>query len=116
MLQDGCQVYQGPIRDLGSFFNDLGCNVGKFNNPADYVIKLAQVPELCGEGLTNERLEDNFESRLLPIVTADIQRDQNKFMGISTRLNEFSTGRKANYCKQFAVLFGRNWNYLLRNP
>jgi len=37
-------------------------------------------------------------------------------MGISTRLDAFSQGRKANYCKQFSVLFGRNWDYLLRNP
>ena len=74
---------------MGSFFSDLGCNVGKFVNPADYVIKLAQVPELCADQLTNEMLEENYQTKFKPVVEAEIAKDQNKFSGISTRLDNF---------------------------
>ena len=58
-------------------------------NPADYVIKLAQVPELCAEHLTNDKLDNNFESQMRPEVDAEIAKDQNKFNAISTRLDNF---------------------------
>lgn len=41
VLHDGFTLYQGPLNELGSFFQGLGCNLGKFQNAADYVIKLA---------------------------------------------------------------------------
>ena len=46
LLQDGFEIYQGPINSQLAVYlgKELGCHMGKFTNPADYVIKMAQAP------------------------------------------------------------------------
>ena len=64
LLQDGQQIYQGPILSNNSLYNyivnTLGCQMPKYQNPADYVIKMAQVPALCKEDLTIEILVESY--------------------------------------------------------
>lgn len=61
VLHDGYTVYQGPIKGLSKYFNDLGIDkIGKFTNLADYVIKLSQAPHACLKGLTHQKLYDFY--------------------------------------------------------
>lgn len=41
VLQDGYTIYQGPVQELKNYFTKMGCQIGKFKNPADYIIKMA---------------------------------------------------------------------------
>ena len=53
LLQDGCELYQGPIKAIPAYVRDhLGCEIPMYSNPADYVIKLAQAPQVCNAELT----------------------------------------------------------------
>ena len=55
LLQDGHEIYQGPIKDITKYCAlNLGCVVKKYQNPADYVIKMAQAPERCNKQLSLE--------------------------------------------------------------
>lgn len=39
-----------------------------------------------------------------------------KFQGINTDIDFFGSSRKTGFCTQFIAIFGRNAQYLLRNP
>lgn len=42
LLHDGHQIYQGPVRDIPAYLREhLGCPMPRYQNPADYIIKVA---------------------------------------------------------------------------
>lgn len=44
LLQDGHEIYQGPVdtKSISHYLEQsLGCKMRKFQNPADYIIKMA---------------------------------------------------------------------------
>ena len=68
VLQDGCQIYQGSVVDLPYYMTGLGCKLGRFQNPADVIIKLAQIPELCNKDISNEILEQTYEEKFRAVI------------------------------------------------
>lgn len=45
LLEQGHQIYQGPTRDIKRYLDSiLGCKMPKYQNPADYIIKMGQAP------------------------------------------------------------------------
>jgi ATP-binding cassette, subfamily G (WHITE), eye pigment precursor transporter len=116
VLQDGCQVYQGYVADLPNYFMSLNCKIGKYQNPADYIIKLAQVPELCNPDLDNDKLEQTYESEFRHVIADQIAKDTRKFDGLSTRIDSLGADRTASLLTQFTCCFVRNLQFLLRNP
>ena len=90
--------------------------MGKYQNPADYVIKLAQAPELCNIDLNFEYLIEYYKTNIATNVELRMQKDVGKFENIFTDLEAFGSNRKVSCCTQFLALFKRNCQYLLRNP
>ena len=42
LLEQGHQVYQGPASEIKSYFaSSLNCHLRRFQNPADFIIRLA---------------------------------------------------------------------------
>lgn len=68
LLHDGFEIYQGPINsELAAYLSkELGCHMGKFTNPADYVIKMAQAPQLCNERLNLAGMVNKYHKVMKP--------------------------------------------------
>lgn len=52
MLSEGKTVYNGAVTDVPKFLESLGYNLGKYENPADVMMKMAHEPEKIQKGLT----------------------------------------------------------------
>jgi ABC-type multidrug transport system ATPase subunit len=53
LLHDGHQIYQGPVNEIGRYLSSININMPKFVNMAEFVIKMAQAPNLVRFGLTH---------------------------------------------------------------
>ena len=83
----------------------MNCEVGKYQNPADVVIKLAQVPELCNINIDFESVLKYYETFIKPRINREINHDTNKYMNVSTNFDRLGKDRKSSSCKQFAAIF-----------
>lgn len=79
-----------------------------FVNPADYIIKLAQAPELCNLDLNSDALVHTYDKQLKPFVTDTIKRDTEKFSDLVVTFCEFAATRQIGCFKQFIYLYQRN--------
>ena len=52
LLQDGYQMYQGNIKDIIPYLNSVNIVVPRFKSIAEFVIKMAQAPQMVRFGLT----------------------------------------------------------------
>ena len=68
LLHEGYQVYQGPVSEIQPYLASMGISMGKFMNPADFVLKLTQAPQLVKPGLRISHLYGNYESVLRPNI------------------------------------------------
>ena len=63
LLHDGRQIYQGKVKKVPHYLNThLGCTIKSHQNPADYIVKMAQVPHLCNPQLTFEKLVISYDT------------------------------------------------------
>jgi len=53
--------------------------MSKFQNPADYIIKMAQVPERCNPDLDLNILVETYISKLRPLIEEGISVRENKY-------------------------------------
>ena len=72
VLQDGYTLYQGPVKQISNYFRDLSVSSGKYQNPADTIIKLAQVPELCNMDLSFDILKQYYETKQKETISRQI--------------------------------------------
>ena len=86
LLQDGFQVYQGPVVGAIPIYLEkcLNAPIKKFQNPADYVIKLAQAPHTCRADLTFEQLIASYELNLRSKINEGMEMRQNRYKQIDT--------------------------------
>jgi hypothetical protein len=56
----------------------------RFQNPADYLIKMVQAPFLIDERLTSTKLVSKYKTDLAPIIQAQRDRDMDKYEEIDT--------------------------------
>ena len=57
LLQDGYQIYQGPIRGIPTYLEEkLGCPIKKFSNPSDFLLRMAQQPQTVSADLTLQKM------------------------------------------------------------
>jgi len=63
-----------------------------------------------------DKLKTTFETEQRAVVQKQLLKDQSKCLEVSTNFNQFAEDRKVGMCTQFAQIFKRNWQYLLRNP
>ena len=65
----------------------------QFQNPADYIIKLVQAPELCNLDLNFDKLLDNYDKIYGPMVIDEIKNDLEKCRAIETNFRDFAESR-----------------------
>lgn len=80
------------------------------------MIKLVQAPELCNIDLTFDYLIQHYKNHIRPAIDDKIQRDISKFSGMHTDIEQFGNNRNTGFLTQFTAVYGRNVQYLLRNP
>jgi ABC-type multidrug transport system ATPase subunit len=52
LLSEGFTIYNGPPSEAKVFLDNLGVKFGKYTNPADVLLKLANDPKLINKDLT----------------------------------------------------------------
>ena len=63
LLHEGRQIYQGKVKKIPMYLsNHLACNIKSHQNPADFIIKMAQAPHLCNPNLTFEKLVHTYNT------------------------------------------------------
>jgi ABC-type multidrug transport system ATPase subunit len=46
LLAEGFTLFNGPTKDVKPYLESLGINLGKYSNPAEVLLKLANEPTL----------------------------------------------------------------------
>lgn len=116
LLQDGYQIFQGDIPDIPTYLNDhLGVKLKPFANPADYIIKMAQNPSLCRQGLTFEQMVSSYQTNLAPQILREITERTSRYSDIQTNFQDFQDKRQSNFFTQFIWIFYRNFLFMIRN-
>lgn len=86
-----------------------------FQNPADFIIRLAQAPHLVNPDMDIFQLIEAYETILQPKVATDLLKKTEKYKCIETNFREFAENRKASFCVQLTQIFIRNNLFLFRN-
>ena len=94
----------------------MGIQVSKFMNPADFIIKTVQAPNLVRPGLTVNELKTNFDDVLKPRVIEQTENIVRYYEGIEARFSKIARERQVSSWLQYKLIFNRNLVYLLRNP
>lgn len=68
LLQEGYQLYQGPLTEIAQYLKSQGMTMAKYQNVADYIIKMAQAPGLCRFNLSLDDLKQNYEAKIGPKI------------------------------------------------
>lgn len=68
LLQEGHEIYQGNIKsEIQPYVEQhLQCKMKLYQNPADYLIKMAQAPHLCNKDLTLQIMVNQYRKVLFP--------------------------------------------------
>ena len=56
VLADGFTIYNGPTLGVKGYLESLGVKLGKYTNPSDWLLKLANDPTLIQKNLTLKAL------------------------------------------------------------
>lgn len=89
--------------------------MGRFTNPADYMIKLSQEPSSCKKGMTHIDLIEAYESNGRPQIEEGMNKRTERYRQIDTNFMDFAENRKSSACTQFWGVFGRNMQFIVRN-
>ena len=98
LLQEGYQIYQGPIAEIPSYLSDhLGCKLRKYQNPSDYIIKLAQMPSRCNPDLDLPIMVATYDRVIRPVIEQGMVLRTTRYSNIDTRFEEFAEKRSASF-------------------
>lgn len=90
--------------------------LGKYQNVADFIIKMAQAPSAVRFNLTIEELKQKYDLSIAPKISRQMEVYEKRYDGFQARFSMIQADRSVGICKQFTELFKRNLQYLLRNP
>ena len=62
VLSDGNQIYNDKPEAVIDYFQQLGLSIGKYVNPADELLKMANCPEKFNENLSVQKLSNLVSS------------------------------------------------------
>ena len=94
LLQDGHQIYQGPIKQIPDYLSKhLGAHVKKFQNPADFIIKMAQAPEKIRAGLNLDQMVMTYLDVCKPMVDDGMGMRLKRYSEIDTNFQDFAENR-----------------------
>ena len=105
MLADGKTIYHDSPQNVIPFFKKLGKEFGKYKNPADQLLKLANDPK-------------SFDMDMPSLLeqTKDFWKNDEIRRYTGTGYRKTSVVRRANICRQFWYLSCRNVQFYARNP
>jgi hypothetical protein len=89
--------------------------MGKFTNPADYVIKMSQAPQRCNKNLDLAGMVNKYHSVMRPRIEAGMNTRTSRYSTINTNFKDFEENRGSSFCVQFTQIFRRNMLFLVRN-
>ena len=89
--------------------------MGRFQNPADYIIKLGQAPHLCKPGLDLSQMSACYEKHLRGQIFTEMKEREEKYNALDTNFQEFAENRASGQIQQFIQVYIRNVKFLLRN-
>ena len=62
MLSEGKSIYNGPVSEITNLLESFGYKLGKYENPADVMMKMAHEPERIQKGLTIKKITQIVEN------------------------------------------------------
>jgi ABC-type multidrug transport system ATPase subunit len=98
VLHDGYVVYQGPTNEILPYLGSMGIKVGKYVNPADFIIKTVQAPLIVRAGLTVNELTQNYEDVLKPRTTETMDTISKYYDGIEAAFSKIARTRQVSKC------------------
>lgn len=108
VLADGMTVYNGLVSEIPNFLRGLGYNIGKYQNPADVLLKMAHEPAKIHPGLTLKKIALTVEDDYLsPIDERRLSRRV-----IAAQYKKATT----DYGNEFYLLMKRYFTLAVRIP
>ena len=96
--------------------NSVSITVPRFKSIAEFMIKLAQAPQLVRFNLTFDELKEAYGSSIAPMIEKQIMGYESKYDGFNARFSIIQEQRAVSKWLQFKMIFTRNITYLVRNP
>jgi len=96
VLVDGFQIYQGGVPEIFPYLGSMGIKVGRFMNPADFIIKTVQAPNMVRPGLTVNELITNYEDVLKPKIVENMETIVKHYDGIEARFSKIARDRQVS--------------------
>jgi hypothetical protein len=94
----------------------FGITIGKYTNPADFIIKLAQAPWLILPGLDTKKLSSQYDIQLRPRIQNEQDLREKRFFKTEADFDIIGATREVSKLIQFWAVYHRNLINLLRNP
>ena len=76
----------------------MGIKTGRFMNPADFIIKTVQAPQMVRPGLTINELKQNFDDVLKPRIIESMETIVKHYDGIEARFSKIARERQVSMC------------------
>eukprot|EP01116_Phalansterium_solitarium_P025396 TRINITY_DN9690_c0_g1_i2.p1 TRINITY_DN9690_c0_g1~~TRINITY_DN9690_c0_g1_i2.p1 ORF type:complete len:775 (-),score=298.36 TRINITY_DN9690_c0_g1_i2:371-2695(-) len=125
ILAEGSVAYYGPTSEVLEYFWSIGYEAPAFINPADYLLKVLQVPKGLSEqddeetGLKNTtpeqvfKLIESWKNRTYQFKQIAASKADDQIVGKPLKNVE---GYNAGYFKQYRLLLGRAFKNQFREP
>mmetsp|Transcript_17652 Transcript_17652/g.29827 ORF Transcript_17652/g.29827 Transcript_17652/m.29827 type:complete len:137 (+) Transcript_17652:1225-1635(+) len=93
----------------------MNIQIGKFQNPADFLIRMSQMPQSVRYELTHRTLTSNYLKHLKPQIEQGLSERGERYSRIDTNFQDFAENRQQGPLIQFKEIFLRNCKFLVRN-
>jgi hypothetical protein len=80
----------------------------RYQNPPDYLIKMAQCPEKVSATLDLEIMIEKYNHVLRPQIEQELSKKISDYSGVYTNFDALAQGRQANFFMQVWQVFKRN--------
>lgn len=115
LLAEGYTIFNGNTRDVVPYLQSLGIKFGKYTNPADILLKLANDPTLIDKQLSVPKLSLQSAEKYEKISDEEKEAIFSQFR-LLQNFSEIGAERKTTFLKQFLLLCKRMMLYVKRNP
>jgi hypothetical protein len=68
----------------------MGIKVGRYMNPADFIIKTVHAPQIVRPGLTMTELRSNFDDVLKPRIIEQMETIVKHYDGLEARFSKIA--------------------------
>lgn len=76
----------------------MGIKVGRYVNPADFIIKTVQAPQSVRAGLTVNELMQNYEDVMKPRIVDTMDTIVRQYEGVEARFSKIARKRQVSKC------------------